>query len=84
MQGETVVVRVFGTAFVLRKIWSVGQRVVYVTDEKNYDLLQQDQDAVVPIGVPKEDVYKYVGGECRLDSLDVDKLTKWKESSTRL
>ncbi len=78
MQGKTVIVRVFGGDLVSRKIWSVGQNVVYVTDEKNYDLLLNNGAAIIPIGVPKEDVFEYDArvNKQRLKERD---LKRWKK-----
>jgi len=61
MKGKTVIVKVFTGEMVRRKIWSVGQNVVYVTDEKNYELLTEDKPAVIPVGVPKADVFEEYG-----------------------
>lgn len=59
MQGKVVIVRAFGDELLVRKVWSVGQNLIYVTDEKNYDLLINGKEGVTPIGVPREDIFEY-------------------------
>ena len=59
MQGKLVIIKVVGGQFVVITIWSIGQNIMYVTDEKNYDLLINNRNRVVPIGVPKEDVFEH-------------------------
>jgi hypothetical protein len=76
MQGQTVIVRAFGDELLVRKVWSVGQTVVYVTDEKNYDLLISDRPGVVPIGIPYSDVFKY-DNPIKGTRFDVSKLKPW-------
>src|SRR5438067_11717073 len=57
MQGEPVIVRVFGGKGLKRRVWSVGDSVVYITDNEQYDRLAAGKLAKEPIGFPKEDVF---------------------------
>lgn len=39
MRGKSVIIKMLTGELVTRLVWAVGQRVIYVTDQKNYDLL---------------------------------------------
>jgi hypothetical protein len=60
MKGEMVIVRDWrGRAFI-RRIWRTSESVVFITNDVNLQLLiNKDPLAIEPIGVPKEDVFKY-------------------------
>ncbi len=77
MTGKAVIVKVFTGDLVVRKVWTVGQNVVHVTDEINYNLLKTNGPAVVPIGVPNADVFEY---DSRFESEDFERsqLKRWK------
>jgi hypothetical protein len=77
MRGKTVIIKAFGGDLLVRKVWSVGQNVIYVTDEKNYTLLTNNKDAATPIGVPKDDVFEYHKNIHRRSR--VGQLKLWKE-----
>lgn len=49
MRGETVIVRAFKGVPLARRVWDIGERVVYITNE----------EGLTPIGFPKEDVFIY-------------------------
>jgi len=57
MRGDIVMVRAYGGKALLRRVWDVGERVVYVTNDKEFDKLAAGEPAVEPIGFPKEDVF---------------------------
>ena len=76
MIGNLVIIRVFGGDLDVRQIWAVGQNVVYVTDEKNYDLLRSGKGGISPVGVPKEDVFEYDEG-IRGGQIDAVDLKRW-------
>lgn len=59
MRGETVIVRAFGGRPLIKKIWSVGARVVYLLDETDLEKMLAGGGGVQPIGFPKEDVFRY-------------------------
>jgi hypothetical protein len=59
MKGTLVLIRGFEGRPMVRKVWDIGKAVVYVTDDKNYELLVNNAGGIAPIGVPKEDVFEY-------------------------
>lgn len=59
MRGETVIVRAFGGKPLVRKVWSVGARVVYLTDSMGLEKMLAGGEAAPPIGFPKEDVFRF-------------------------
>ena len=54
-----VIVRAFGDRPLVRRVWYVGKRAVYVTDDKCLRLLAKGKEAPIPIGFPREDVFAY-------------------------
>ena len=60
LQGEIVIVKAFMGKPLVRRIWGVGERVVYITNDEQFKLLMnKDQNAIGPIGFPKKDVFRY-------------------------
>ena len=60
MRGEIVIVRAWRGRPFIRRIWGVGENVVLITNDADFQLLNSgDPRAIGPIGVPKEDVFKY-------------------------
>ncbi|MGI9107676.1 MAG: hypothetical protein ACR2G4_15670 [Pyrinomonadaceae bacterium] len=59
MQGEDILIRAFRGVPLTRKVWDIGERVVYATDAKGLERLSAGLSAPPPIGFPKEDVFKF-------------------------
>lgn len=60
MRGEYVIVRAYRGKPLIRRVWDVGENVVYITNDQQLKLLMKGAgNAVGPIGFPKEDVFKY-------------------------
>jgi hypothetical protein len=57
LRGEVVIVRTFGGKPAQRRVWDVGDTVVYLTNEDQFALLIAGKPALEPIGFPKEDVF---------------------------
>ena len=51
MRGEIVIIRAFGGQPLIRRIWEIDNKVVYVTDDSRQNLIS--------LGFPREDVFKY-------------------------
>jgi hypothetical protein len=59
MRGDNVIVRAFGGLPLVRKVWSIGARVIYLTDDEEFQKLEAGKSALPPIGFPKEDVFAF-------------------------
>lgn len=60
MRGETVIVRAYGGIPLIRRIWDIGEDVIYIVADSQFGLLvKNDPKAISPIGFPKEDVFKF-------------------------
>lgn len=59
MRGDRVIVRAFGGRPFVRRVWEVYEKFVLITDDAQYALLDSKQDAIEPLGCPREDVFKY-------------------------
>ena len=75
LRGELVIVRTFGGKPVERRVWDVGEAVVYVTNEEEFQKLVAGKPALDPIGFPKEDVF------CRPASKSLPKRFHWSSLS---
>lgn len=78
MRGDTVIVRAFGGKALLRRVWDVGERVVYVTNDDEFDKLAAGQPAIEPIGFPKEDVFRVSEEHSRERNLEWSRLEVWR------
>jgi hypothetical protein len=79
MRGEPVIVRVFGGKGLKRRVWGVGNGVVYITNDEQLYRQDAGKVAIKPIGFPKEDVF--TGTEHQsLDekSIDWSRLVRWQ------
>jgi hypothetical protein len=76
MRGDDVIVRAFGGLPLVRKVWSIGARVIYLTDDEQFQKLKAGKSALQPIGFPKEDVFKF-------DTAILESL-KWSEAKPYL
>jgi hypothetical protein len=59
MRGELVIVRAYRNRPLIRRVWDIGKRVVYITSEQEYQKLISGKPSIGAIGFPKEDVFKY-------------------------
>lgn len=59
MKGDMVIVRAFGGKPLVRRVWGSEANIVYIVSESSYQKLMAHQDAVLPIGFPRADVFQY-------------------------
>ena len=59
MRGENIIVRAFKDEPLARRVWGVGERVIYITDDEGLRRLSSGRSTPPPIGFPKEDVFKF-------------------------
>jgi hypothetical protein len=57
LRGEIVIVRTFGGKPVECRVWDVGDTLVYVTNDEEFEKLIAGKAALAPIGFPKEDIF---------------------------
>lgn len=57
MKGANVWVRdIYGVVH-RRRVWDTGDRVIYVTNDEQFERLETGAVALSPIGFPPEDVF---------------------------
>jgi len=78
MRGDIVIVRAFGGKALKRRVWDVGDTVVYITNDEQFERLVAGKRAVEPVGFPKEDVFKDTENESSDDTVDWARLAPWK------
>lgn len=59
MRGSLVIARDYKGSPLLRRVWGTGSRVVYLSEEGQFQQLSTGVDALRPIGFPTEDVFAY-------------------------
>ena len=57
-KGEMVKALTVSGAFVTRRVWAIGERVIYLCSDRQYGELQRGIRLKSPIGFPKQDVFK--------------------------
>jgi len=77
MRGDVVLVRTFSGKAVKRRVWDVGDTVVYVTNDEQFAKLVAGKRAVEPIGFPKEDVFEDTASGSNPDNVDWARLAPW-------
>jgi hypothetical protein len=59
MKGDTVIVRAFGGAALVRRVWAVKNGLIYISEENEFRKREAGQEALEPIGFPVADVFAY-------------------------
>jgi hypothetical protein len=76
MRGDLVIVRAYKGVPLVRRVWEEVEHGVYITDDTNLKRLLAGEDAIQPIGFPREDVFKFDPEiASKIDDLDWDRLT---------
>jgi len=57
-KGEIVKARTVDGSLVRRRVWDVGERVVYLCSERQFKQLELGSQLAPAIGFPKADVFK--------------------------
>lgn len=58
-RGEMVVIQAFGGKPLIKRVWEVTSRLVYICSDRQLELLNSGREAPPPIGFPVNDVYRY-------------------------
>lgn len=77
MRGDVVLVRTFGGKAEKRRVWDVAEAVVFVTNDEQFERLAAGEQAIQPIGFPKEDVFSCAANESYDGSVDWCQLVRW-------
>jgi hypothetical protein len=56
-QGERVIVRAWGGAYLVRRVWAAYPWAVEVMGDAEFDARQRGEGGVMPIPFPREDVF---------------------------
>lgn len=59
MKGDKVIVRAFRNKALVRIVWEVVSDVVFICSEENYNALSNGKNGLLPVGFPREYVYRY-------------------------
>ena len=59
MRGDFVIVRSFGGIPLIRRVWDEDNEGIYITNDEQFQRLINGEEALEPIGFPREDVFKY-------------------------
>jgi hypothetical protein len=60
MRGSLVVARDYSGRPLLRRVWDWGSKVIYLSEESQFQRLMAGLDALRPVAFPVEDVFSYV------------------------
>lgn len=77
MRGDIVIVRAFGGKALKRRVWDVGDTVVYITNDEQFERLVAGKHALEPVGFPKEDVFRDTENGSSDDAVDWARLAPW-------
>ncbi len=59
MKGDQVVIRTFGGEPRIVRVWEIGEKVIAICSEENYQNLILGKNGLSPVGFPKKDVFRY-------------------------
>lgn len=75
MKGDKVIVRAFKDRPLVRRVWEVTEDAVFICSEENYKVLTSGEDGLLPVGFPREYVYRYNA------KIDLNNIT-WNQLNT--
>jgi hypothetical protein len=59
MRGSLVIAMDYRGMPLLRRVWETGHRVVYLSEESQFQQLSTGFAGLIPVGFPVEDVFAY-------------------------
>jgi hypothetical protein len=78
MKGDIVIVRSFGDKPLVRRVWEVTSEIVFICSEENYNVLSSGKEGLLPVGFPREYVYRYNPKMNTSNQISWDKLTVYE------
>jgi hypothetical protein len=76
MKGDKVIVRAFRNKPLVRRVWEVTPEAVFICSEENYQTLASGKDGLLPVGFPREYVYRY-NAKINLDQISWNQLSQY-------
>lgn len=77
MRGDKVIVRSFGNRPLVRRVWGADEHGVYISAEGEYQKLSRGEEALSPVGFPREDVFSFDPELAAVMELDDGALMDW-------
>jgi hypothetical protein len=59
MRGSLVIARDYKGRPLVRRVWESGSKVVYLSEESQFQQLSAGRDGLSPVAFPAEDVFVY-------------------------
>lgn len=86
MRGDKVIVRALRDEPLVRRVWDVNEKAVFICSEENFRLLTKGQMGLWPVGFFREDVFRYdasmvhgTNGQIEPDPTLWERLIPWQE-----
>jgi hypothetical protein len=80
MRGTLVIARDYSGSALVRRVWDRSRRLVYLSDEGQFQQLSTGGEGFTPVGFPAEDVFVYdpaLAGEIANGSVDWSSLRRF-------
>jgi hypothetical protein len=80
MKGSLVIARCYEGLPVVLRVWEMGNRVIYLSEDSQFQKLMAGMEALPPIGFPPDDVFAYdpkLSGRMSGHSIDWSKLPRF-------
>jgi hypothetical protein len=81
-KGQLIVVKYVNGSLLVRRLWSVAERGVYILSESEWKKRSEGKHSLAPVGFPMEDVFLYpddytavITEDWKLNNLHIDSLT---------
>ena len=59
MRGQTIVLRAFRGEPLLRLLWSVSEKAVFIHSQEEFEKRTSGEKSLDPVGFPLEDAFEY-------------------------
>jgi hypothetical protein len=59
MRGTLVIARCYGGRPAVLRVWDRGSKLIYLSEESQFQQLSTGREALPPIGFPADDVFAY-------------------------
>jgi hypothetical protein len=59
VRGSLVIARDYKGCPLVRRVWDLGRKLVYLSEERQFQQLSTGCTGLIPVGFPAEDVFAY-------------------------